>query len=134
MPRTWSLALARRLIGAGLVRTPDREQLIHQLCVLVIDRPVQRRRAIHLRGVDVRLSGNQRADRGQVVFLGGIGDIAAAGRGNGTRQGDCKKNNKNGRESCAHNQKIVPDGLPPVNHFRAPEPPRSGRMLLFLFR
>jgi len=64
---------------------------------------VERRSAVHLSSVDVRLAGYQRTDRGDVMSLGRIRHITRACGGAGTSQGDGKKKDEDGRKSCSHN-------------------------------
>jgi len=91
-------------LTVGLIRCRSgSEELIGQLGILMVDRPVERRGAVHLSSVDVGLAGYQRPDGGDVMSLGRIRNITRACGGAGTSQRDGKKKDEKGRKSCTHN-------------------------------
>ena len=66
-------------VGGVHLRAGGDEE-IGALEVVAIDGPVQRGRAVGLRGVDVGVLLEQRAQRGSVALHHGVGDITLAGR------------------------------------------------------
>ena len=85
----------RREVKRRRARSIDRldvssraDQQIGGLQIVLVNRPVQRGRAIGLRPVDVGFLLNERSDRGFVAFHDGIGNIAPAGgkRGGGDQE------------------------------------------------